>query len=110
MDRASLVSRAIAVGLALPVLGLAACAGESWEERFQDPEVMNAYHQEARATGTKLMDQRLDDMARRLCQGYAAGESKQAVRQREVVNTPPIEVSNFFAIATAAHNHVCPST
>ena len=30
--------------------------------------------------------------------------------QREVVNTPPLEVSNFFAIATAAHTHVCPST
>ena len=110
MNRASLVSRAVVAGLAIPVLGLCACSGESWEERFQNPEVMSAYHQEARATGTKLMDDRLDDMARRLCQGWAAGEDKEAVRQREVVNTPTLEVSNFFAIATAAHNHVCPST
>jgi hypothetical protein len=110
MERMTLTARAVAVAVVIPVLGLAACAGESWEERLQDPEVMAAYHQEARETGTQLMDERLDDIARRLCRGYAAGESKEAVRQQEVVNTPPLEVSNFFAIATAAHTHVCPST
>ncbi len=110
MNRASLLSKAMVVGVAIPLLSLSACAGESWEERLQDPEVMNAYHREARATGTKLMDERLDDMARRLCRAWAAGEDKEAVRQREVVNTHPLEVSNFFAIATAAHTHVCPST
>jgi hypothetical protein len=110
MHRVTMTLRTVVVGMALPVLVLAACAGESWEERLQNPEVMAAYHQEARATGTKLMDERLDDIARRLCRGYAAGESKEAVRQREVVNTPPLEVSNLFAIATAAHAHVCPST
>ncbi|MFL6078885.1 MAG: hypothetical protein ACJ714_03045 [Ornithinibacter sp.] len=106
----TLKAKASAVVVAIPVLGLAACAGQSWEERLQDPAVMSAYHQEARATGTKLVDERLDDIARRLCRGYATGEAKDAVRQREVLNTPPIEVSNFFAIATAAHTHVCPST
>ena len=111
MERVTLKAKALAVvGMAIPVLALAACSGQSWEERLQDPKVMDAYHQEARATGTKLTDERLDDIARRLCRGYAAGESKEAVRQREVVNTPPLEVSNFFAIATAAHTHVCPST
>lgn len=108
MERVGLKARALAVGVAVPVLGLAACAGQSWEERLKDPAVVEAYHQEARATGTKLTDERLDDIARRLCRGYAAGESPEAVRQREVVNTPPLEVSNFFAIATAAQTHVCP--
>ena len=90
MERVTLKTKALAVvGMAIPVLTLAACSGQSWEERLQDPKVMDAYHQEARATGTKLTDERLDDIARRLCRGYAAGESKEAVRQREVVNTPP---------------------
>ncbi|MEO6790190.1 MAG: hypothetical protein ABI187_04415 [Ornithinibacter sp.] len=93
--------------LAFSVLGLAACGGGSWEDRLKDPEVMDAYRQDARATGTALMDERLDDMARRLCAGWA-GESDEAVMERELLNTPAIERSNFFAIATAAHTNVCP--
>ena len=52
----------------------------------------------------------LDDMARRLWQGWAAGENQAAGTHRQVVNTPALGVSNVFAIATAAYNHVCPST
>ena len=70
---------------------------------------MEAYREEARATQTQLMDDRLDDIARRLCEGWAAGESDQAVLTREALNTPTLERSNFFAIADAAHSNVCPS-
>lgn len=109
MNREKRMTSAVVGVLAFSVLGLAACGGASWEDRLKDPEVMDAYRQEARATGTKLMDERLDDMARRLCAGWAGGESDEAVEERELLNTPTIERSNFVAIASAARTNVCPS-
>ena len=110
MLRSHSLSRVMSAALIIPVLSLTACGGANWEERLQDPQVMDAYHQQARDTGTTLADERLDDMARRLCSGWAAGESEDAVGQREYMNTPILEQSNFFAIAAAARTHVCPST
>ena len=94
---------------ALAVLVLCACGGSHWEDRLDDVQVMESYRAEARATGTQLMDERLDDIARRLCRGWAAGESDEAAITAEALNTPALERSNLPAIADAAHRHVCPS-
>lgn len=94
------------VGLVLAASG---CGGEDWTMRLQDPEVMTAYHQKARESGTTLEDERLDDMARRLCTGWSEGQDEDTLTFSEFHNTPILERIHFYDIATAAHRIVCPS-
>jgi hypothetical protein len=98
-----------AVSAVLVALALGGCSGASLQDNLEDEEVMAAFRQAARISGTELSDKELDDVARRLCEGWADGENDAELATR-VAQDAGIPVGLMSGIANAANRTVCPDT
>ena len=97
------------VSTLLAVLALAGCTGTPLQDNLEDEAVMKAYRESARVSGADLSDKELDDVARRLCEGWADGEEDAELATR-VAEDAGIPVGQMSGIADAAHRTVCPDT